>query len=225
MTTNAGILLLSQILPLIQAAIAKGAVKPVGAEDPEELAAEGVTLAARSLDAAEQAGKVVAPNSVAFYALQSLKSGRRSGYAGRTDVMCPAAQLDRTVMVSSMDERLGEDDGGLEITLHDYLAGSAEDPAGAAGRDLDWGLAMEHLDKRERYIVRETAIETAGAVIARRLRISTPRVVQIKRGIAEKIRGVWGNDALVDAVRESRWQRHVRTMTERRACRAERRAA
>ena len=46
MTATAGIILIQQIVPLIQTAIARGVVKPIGAEDLEELAAEGIVLAA-----------------------------------------------------------------------------------------------------------------------------------------------------------------------------------
>ena len=39
MTTTAGLLLMNRIMPLIAAAIARGAVKPTGAEDGEGPAA------------------------------------------------------------------------------------------------------------------------------------------------------------------------------------------
>ena len=102
-------MLIRQIVPLITAAIARGAVKPTGSEDQEELVAEGIALAARSLDSAEQRGKIIFPNSLAYYAVQALKSGRRSGSAGRTDAMSPAVQLDGAVGLASMDEVIGHD--------------------------------------------------------------------------------------------------------------------
>ena len=72
MTTTAGQLLLNQIMPLIMAAIARGAVKPVGTEDPAELQAEGIALAAALLDSAEAKGKCVTAGNVAFYAIQGM---------------------------------------------------------------------------------------------------------------------------------------------------------
>jgi hypothetical protein len=71
--------LINSIMPIITGAIAKGAVKPVGTEDREEMSAEGCALAACMIDSAEREGKVLNAHSVAHYALQSLKSGRRSG--------------------------------------------------------------------------------------------------------------------------------------------------
>ena len=49
MTAQAGFVLVDKIRPLIEGAVARGAVKPVGAEDVQELAADGVAIAARLL--------------------------------------------------------------------------------------------------------------------------------------------------------------------------------
>ena len=217
--------LLLQIRPILMAAITRGAVRPTGCEDAEELVQDGMVMAANQISSADQRGVTITASTTAFFTLQGLKSGRRAGSACRKDVMCPAAQLDSTVKVDSMDAGLGVDDGGHEMTLHDYLAGSAEDPAGVVGRVLDWEQVMERLDPREQFVVNQTALDTPGTAVARRLRISTPRVVQIKRRVAQKIKDAWGEDAVMNVVRETTWQRHVRTMAERRACRAERRAA
>ena len=219
-------MLVNQIVPLIQAAIRRGAVKAIGAEDPEELAAEGIALAARYLESAEQRGKIVSPNSLAYYALQALKSGRRTSYAGRADAMSAAVQLDGRVTMRSMDEAIGTDpEGGSDITLHDCLAGYGESADIAASRRMDWLLVAERLEPRERYVVRETALDTRGTRMARHLKVSTPRVTQIKRGVARKIRQAWGEDALQDAVRAPAWQSRIRTHTEQRTCRAERKVA
>lgn len=219
-------MLVRQIVPLIQAAIRRGAVKAISSEESEELVAEGVAIAAKSLDAAEHRSKVVAPASLAYYAIQALKSGRRSGYAGRQDVMCPAVQLDRRVTLASMDEAIGQDlETDFEITLHDLLAGPAESADQIAARRLDWTVAAERLNQRERYVVQGTALETPGIKMARRLRVTTPRITQIKREVSRKIRQAWGEDALQDAVREPVWRSRGRAYAERRACRAERQAA
>jgi len=200
-------MLVQQIVPLIRAAVSRGAVKPIGAEDLEELAAEGFALAARWLDSAERHGKIVSPNSLAYYAIQALKSGRRSGSSGRTDAMSAAVQLDGAVTMTSMDEVLRTDaEANCDITLHDVLAGQSESADMVAARNLDWSMVAERLDRRERYVVRETALETPGTKLAKRLKVSTARVTQIKRKVAGKIRDAWGNDALQDALRKQAWQ-------------------
>ena len=170
------------------------------------------------IESVEAREKAVSPGNVAYYVLQAMKSGRRSGYSGRQDVMCPSAQLDNVVEVSSMDEQVGNDDDPM--TLHDCLAGTGEDPATMAGRNLDWGLVMERLNSREQYVVRETGRGTEGLTMAAALKVSTPRVVQIKRGVSQKIRAAWGENVVADVTGETRWQRHVRAMMERRTCRA-----
>ena len=76
MSPTAGMMLVRQILPLIAAAIAKGAVKATGCEDREELVAEGCALAAKALESLEIRGKDVPARSVAFYAIERLKGGR-----------------------------------------------------------------------------------------------------------------------------------------------------
>ena len=92
MSPKAGQLLLDGVRPIIRASLAKGAVKTMGCEDLQELEADGMAQAANMLESAELAGKEVSPNSVAFYVLQALRSGRRFGCASRTDAMSPATQ-------------------------------------------------------------------------------------------------------------------------------------
>jgi hypothetical protein len=94
MSPRTGQLLLDGVRPIIRASLAKGAVKTVGCEDLQELEADGMAQAANMLESAELAGKEVSASSVAFYALQALKSGRRYGCCGRSDVMSSATQID-----------------------------------------------------------------------------------------------------------------------------------
>ncbi len=217
--------MVNEILPLIQAAIAKGVVKPTGCEDAEELAAEAVAMAAEGLESAERRGKTVPANSVAFYAVQRLKYGRRSGYAGKADVMSAAAMLCGRVRMRSMDESMGVDeDSGDELTLHDILAGSGEDVESAAARELDWDTALQTMDDRMRAVVQGTAEGIGTGELAARYSISAPRVCQVRESAGEKILGAWGGDPINDATRETAWGRHVRSYAERRACRAERAA-
>jgi hypothetical protein len=224
MTTTAGLLLVNQVMPLIMAAIARGAVRPTGCEDTEELQAEGCALAAAMLDSAEARGKAVAPSSIAYYAVQALKSGCRSYGAGRQDALSPAAALDRSAKVQSMDEGIGSDenDPDHELTLHDCLAGQTEDADVAAARRLDWEPIMGTLDDRRRSILMATADGRGVNEIAAACKVSAPRVCQIRESIGEYIAGVWGGNGLVDVARPSKWRRHVRAAAERRACRAAR---
>lgn len=221
MTIHAGEMLLRRVRPIIRAALARGSVRPVGAEDLEELEQDGMAQAAAMLEAAEQAGKEVCPNSVAFYTLKALRSGRRSGCANRTDVMSPATQLDGRSVMLSMDEPLDvfDADDEDEFNLHQSLASTGEDPAQAGARELDWDGATGALDDRELRILGATATGLQGTELARACNVSPPRITQLKRAIGDKIRYVLGNDALAACVCEPVWQAGLRAARERRACR------
>ena len=221
MSPRAGEMLLRHVRPIIRASLAKGAVKPVGSEDLEELEADGMAQAANMLDSAEQAGKEVKPNSVAFYVLQALRSGRRFGSAGRSDAMAPSTQLDGNAVMLSMDEPLdvGDEDDDDEFNLHQCLASTGEDPSVAGSRELDWDAAADTLDDRERTILGATASGFQGKELAAECKVSAPRITQLKREIGEKLRYAFGCDALAACVCEPVWQAGLRAGRERRACR------
>ena len=226
MSPSAGMMLLRQIVPIIASAIARGAVRPVGCEDCEELQAEGQALAAMMVDRLEAKGRVVPPQSIAYYTLQAMKSGRRSGYSGRMDAMCPAASLDRAVQVRSMDEVLGCDPEypTHDLTFHDMLASGGESADITAGRQLDWDEALDQMDDRMRGVVEGTAAGTGTGEMAARYEVSAPRICQVREEAGERIREAWGGNPVVDATQEARWNRHVRAYAQRHACRAERAA-
>lgn len=224
MSPAAGQMLIQAIVPLLNGVIGRGGVKPTGCEDLEELKAEGRAMAAALLDTVESKGKTVTPGNIAYYTLQALKSGRRSGYAGRMDVFCPAAVLDGKVRMISMDAPIGEadDDPSEELTLHTCLASSFEDPQTAGAREIDWEQAMDTLGDRERAVVMATARGTQGLDIAEVLGVSPPRVVQMKRQVGCKIREALGADVLADVMREPGWKAGMRAVAERREGRYER---
>ncbi|MCX6996626.1 MAG: hypothetical protein NTV49_05970 [Kiritimatiellaeota bacterium] len=65
-------------------------------------------------------GRKIYPSSIAYYAIQRTKAGRRSGYAGELDALSSAARLQRRVQVEALEAPVGaEDEDG---TLHDVLA-------------------------------------------------------------------------------------------------------
>lgn len=225
MSPSAGMMLLQQIVPLIAGAIGRGAVMPVGSEDTEELKAEGYALAAALLDSAEARGKTITASNIAYYALQLLKSGRRSGYAGRTDVMSAGAQLDGHASIVSMDEAMGEDDEGDEHNLHDVLADWSHDGSHEAARRMDWNLALQTMDDRMRDVLQGTAEGIGTRELAVRYEVSAPRICQVREAAGNRIRSAWGGDPIADATRDAGWAKHVRAHMQRRACRAGRAAA
>jgi hypothetical protein len=222
MSPQAEMLLLNEIQPRIQAAVGKGRVRMVGSEDTRELVQDGLCIAAKMLDAAETQGKAVTAGNIAFFAIQSLKSGRRFGYAGKSDVLSPGAMLAGHASVVSLDEPRGEpdDDPDGEFTLHDVLAATGEDAGTAAGRRIDWDQALQTMDARTRGILQGTAEGVGPGELAARYSISAPRVCQVRDAAGAKITQAWGGNPVVDATRETAWIKHVRTYAQQRTCRA-----
>jgi hypothetical protein len=91
---EAGFVLHDPIAPRIAGAVPR-CIQPIGCEDHQELIADGITMAAKMVDRLEQQNKFgkVTPENVAYYCLQSLKSGRRAGGCSLVDVPGVQAQL------------------------------------------------------------------------------------------------------------------------------------
>ena len=221
MTHEAGMLLVNEIAPLIRGAVPR-VVRPVGCEDAEELVQDALCTAAQMIEASERSGKKLFPSSIAFYAIQRAKVGRRSGYAGEMDAMSSAARLRCLVGVETMELPVGAEDAE-EYTLHDALADPhAEDPAQVAARELDWSELLEDMNQRDVAILKMAAGQVTNGELSRRWRITASRVSQIKRELGRQIKLRWGDSALVDAMAEPRWLRsNLRCTRERWACRRE----
>jgi hypothetical protein len=212
MSPEAGLLLVDEIVPRILAAVGRGSVKPVGSEDHEELAADCTAMAAQMLDHAERAGKPLYAASVAFYAAQSSKVGRRSTSASQTGVLSPACQIQGNSIVESMDAALVTNETETdEVTLHDVLAHRDEDPGTLAARKMDWGDLTRSMDERSVDILLATAQGCMVKEIAATYGISPARVVQIKRQIAGTIKSTWGTKAMENVLSLPQWRRSVRS--------------
>lgn len=120
MTPHAGWMLMEEIAPRLKAASIY--LPRVGADDPEELYQDGLAMAAGMLEAAERQGKEVAPYSIGYYTTRRLLSGRRSTYAGRADVLSPAAQLDGCSRLTSVEEEMNDLETGESISIGEALA-------------------------------------------------------------------------------------------------------
>ena len=68
-------------------------IPKVGHEDDEEIIQDATLMAARMMDSAEKAGRTFSAGNMAWYAAKAARSGRRSYYTGRSDVMSPGCQI------------------------------------------------------------------------------------------------------------------------------------
>lgn len=221
MTAYAGALLVSQIMPIITATVPQ-VVKPVGSETFDELVQDVTATAAKMVESCESRGKQIIPNSIAYYAIQQAKHGRRSYSASRMDALCPSAQLDSAVEVQFMDDEGIECDAGENLTLHDLLASGDEDPSQRAAREIDWAELLEDFNERDIAVLRSTVNGDRLDALAAQFGVSSARLCQLKRELGKQVKLRWGEDALENAVRIPVWSGNVNAAREHQACQHDR---
>jgi DNA-directed RNA polymerase specialized sigma24 family protein len=221
MTTETGNIVLADIVPIIKATIPR-TVTPVGSDDHEELVQDAIVSACQMAESLERSNRPIIASSVAYYAIQRTRSGRRSQYGGRADALCSAAIMDGNSAPVSIDAclDLGTDDAD-GLTLGDVLADHRDDPATLAARKLDWTAFMRRLPIQHRTVVTGTAIGTPSKDLAEALRVSPPRVTQIRREAGIRLRDSMGTDILAESTREIPWRRDLRCAMESAASRHE----
>ena len=223
MSPQAGWLLQQEIVPLLKSAV-PFAVHPVGCEDAQELVQDTTALAAKLLHAAELAGKHVTPGNIAYYAIQSARSGRRSTRSSTRDVHGVGTQLHgHTRLVSLEDPADGEDQ---EIfTFNEVLSSDQEDPATRAARKLDWENFCAGLPERERAVVEFLAQGKTFREVAQAFRICDSAIQRSKHALGERLLEFMGPDILRDVRRAPQWRNNLDANKERSACRHDRRMA
>jgi hypothetical protein len=223
MSPSAGCLLVEHIAPRLRTLIPKS-VKPVGAEDEEELIQDAIVIAAQMLHRVELSGKKVTPGNIAYYAVLHMRSGRRSQSATRTDTMAIGTQLDHKSAVLSFEEEVGYDpELDAPITLGELLACDHEDPSLAAARNIDWQLFLSTHDYRYAVIIKGMAEGRSLKDTASTQREWYPAMWALKNRMAEDVREYMGAGAIAESVRTPRWKASIAVDRERTACRAERR--
>ena len=225
MTHQAGELLVNEIAPRLR--ITSRCLPQVGADDADELYQDGLAIAAGMLESAErngkQAGRDVTAGNIAWYAGKHLATGRRSTFGGRTDVLCPAAQLDGRSRLTSLEQeavRNADSGEGVESApLSDLLADEAEDPAQAAARNLDWEQFLSGLDDLSRRMVLTFARGETMRDLKDEAGLSDSGMSSRKRRLIAEMKEVLGPDCLADASREPAWRSDVAAQREKDACR------
>jgi hypothetical protein len=224
MSPQAGSLLMEHIAPRLRATSRH--LPQVGADDAEELYQDGIALAAQMLDSAERRGKKVTAGNIAWYATKQLAAGRRSTYGGRADALCPAARLDGSAQLASLQQEVVHDpESGEGSTLADLLADEADDPAEAACRNLDWGQFLEGLDGLSRRMIVAFARGETMRGLKEEAGLSDSGMSGRKRRLIGEMKEALGPDCLADAGREPAWRADVEAQREKDACRREHPAA
>ena len=216
-------LLLNVIVPMITAAIARGAVRGVGSEDREELRSECIAWAAKILHRAERTGYMPPARKVVYYAMKRTDWGERSTSCSRTGVLAPGTHVEGRCTVLSLDALIAGQDSSAEeeMTFHDMLASPTEDAARAAGRRIDWAEVTQGMDELRMDILRGVVDGRSRKEIARRHKVSVSWVRTVKHTVKGEIRSRWDRTMLEDIAIAPAWRRHVDAYRERRTCRAE----
>ena len=225
MSPKAGQLLVTTIVPIIKRAIARGTARAVGAEDREELIADCIAQAARIIHAGEANGKELPAASVVYHALQRTKYGQRGPVKSITDVMAPRTQFKGRSTLVSMDALIGDRGGEFYAepkTLHDVLAAPNEDAAGTAARRIDWEAVTQGMSGFSVDIICAMADGRTERELAAEHDVNVAKVQQFKREVKTHVREQWDATIIDLATREPEWKRRLRTIRERRECRAER---
>lgn len=221
MSPKAGFILIDQIEPRLRAIIPH--IRPVGAEDAEELMQDALCVASQMLDRLEQTGKQVTPGNVAYYTILHMRSGRRSYSAGRTDVFGSGTQLDGLSSVMSIEEAAGIDENGEEIPLGEMLAGNADDPSMCAARMMDWESFLDTHNPRYEAMVSDFAQGKRAKDTAARFGLSNSWAHDLKEKLAGDLLEYFGDEAIADSMKIPAWRGNVQVDHEKAACRADRR--
>jgi DNA-directed RNA polymerase specialized sigma24 family protein len=184
----------------------------MGSEDLEELVQDATASAAEMIESMEKSGRAPLPHSIAYYSIQRTKSGRRSYGDKRMDVMSSGYLMDNEGSLCSMQDPVCEEE---DSTVGDTIASRSEDTATKVLRQIDWNAFLDTLDARKRRIVEELMCGYGTGDIARLLAVTAPRIVQLKREIARKIKEFMGDDILIDVGQESVWERDIRCLREK----------
>jgi DNA-directed RNA polymerase specialized sigma24 family protein len=215
-------MLVNEVVPRLRNSV--HTVPKVGHEDDEEIVQDATLMAARMMDSAEKAGQKFTAGNMAWYAAKAARSGRRSYYTGRSDVMSPGCQIDGKARHEWLDDEI-ELEFGDTGSLHDVIAppgyqGQEPDPAEEAARNLDWEAFLASHPPRHRtailVLVEGGTMREAG----KRCGIKDSAALVLKRRIAADLVAFFGEDVirrLLDGVKPG-WESDLRTARERHAC-------
>jgi len=212
-------MLVSDVMPRLRAAARS--VPRVGHEDTEEIVQDCTLMAARTMDSAEKAGQKFGACNVVYYTVKAARSGRRSHYSGKGDVMSARCQFQGLARLEALDDEI-EFESGESGTLHDITAtfefnGQESDPAEEAARNIDWKEFLAAHSARHRtailVLVEGGNMREAG----RRCGLQASAATLLRRRIAADLLEFFGEEVirrLIDGTRPG-WESDLRQTRER----------
>ena len=215
-------MLVNEVVPRLRNAVRS--IPKVGHEDDDEIVQDATLMAARMMDSAEQAGKSFTGGNVSYYAARAARSGRRSYYTGRSDVMSPGCQIDGNARHEWLDGEIELESGEIG-TLHDVIApygyqGPEPDPAEEAARNIDWESFLAAHPPRHRTAIRVLVEGGTMREAGKRCGLGDSSALSLKRRIAADLIEFFGLDVvrrLLDGTRPG-WESDLRMSRERHLC-------
>jgi hypothetical protein len=208
-------MLLNEVVPRLRN-VAR-TIPKVGHEDDEEIIQDCTLQAARMMDSAEKAGHPITAGNASYYAAKAARSGRRSYYTGRSDVMSPGCQIDGKARHEWLDLEIELEFGDVG-TLHDAIAPVTKarnptpprkPPATLTGR-----ASLPHIHRTAILVLVEGGtMREAG----KRSGLKDSGALNLKRRIAADLIVFFGEDVirrLLDGVRPG-WESDLRTVRDR----------
>lgn len=219
MSPQLGAMLVTQVVPRLRALSRN--VPKIGSEDDEEIVQDSTLMAARMMVSAERAGQKFSAGNMAYFAAKAARSGRRSYYTGRSDVMSAGCLIDGKARHAFLDDEI-EFETGEPGTLHDIIApfGLCEheaDPGEEAARNLDWQAFLESHPPRHRIAILILSEGGTMREAGKRCGIGDSAALNLKRRIAADLMEFFGEDVirrLLDGIRPG-WESDLRSSRER----------
>ena len=217
-------MLVKEVVPRLRNAARS--IPKVGSEDDDELVQDTTLMAARMMDSAERAGHKFTAGNMAYYAAKAARSGRRSYYAGRSDVFSPGCQFDGNARHERMDDEV-EFESGDYGTLHDVISpfdpnSHEADPAEDAARNLDWELFLASHPPRHRVAILVLVDGGTMREAGKRCGLKDSAALKLKRRIAADLVDFFGDDVirrLLDGRRPA-WDAGLQASRHRHLCHA-----
>lgn len=212
-------MLVNEVVPRLKKSV--HTIPKIGHEDDEEIVQDATLMAARMMDSAEKAGQRFTASNMAYIASKAARSGCRSYYTGRSDVMSPGCQIYGKARHEWLDGEIEMEFGDIG-TLHDVIAppgyqGQELDPAEEAARNLDWELFLASHPPRHRtailVLVEGGTMREAG----KRCGLKDSAALNLKRRIAADLIEFFGEEVirrLLDDIRPG-WESDLRTVHDR----------
>jgi DNA-directed RNA polymerase specialized sigma24 family protein len=199
---------------------------PVGSDDQEEQCQDAVATAAQLLHSVESRAKAgVSAGNIAYFAVKSVKRGRRS-YGSKPDPLHPAALLSCRSRVVSLQEPVKYEEGSEEpLVLGEVLASEAEDPSATGARNLDWQAFTATLDELARTILQCLADERPLLEVAHAAGVSRSTIQIHKNRLTAAVQAFMGPELMQQLQRPPQWRINIRAVREKLACRYERQQA